>query len=115
MRAGWGLLINVFTKANKPHRGLRSAEKVINKKCCVVRYDIFPSCKANDDFQMIFPLLYLKTKFSKTKIIAKKPVALYIENLEEHHRKKTFLEEYKDFLNKFEVEYDERYLFKPLE
>jgi putative transposase len=42
-------------------------------------------------------------------------VAEYIENQEEHHRKKTFLEEYKNFLDLFEVEYDERYVFKPLE
>jgi len=42
-------------------------------------------------------------------------VANYIENQEEHHRKKTFLEEYKQFLKKFEIEYDERYIFKPLE
>ena len=44
-----------------------------------------------------------------------KIVAQYIENQEEHHRKKTFLEEYKDFLDHFEVEYDARYIFKPLE
>jgi REP-associated tyrosine transposase len=44
-----------------------------------------------------------------------KVVAEYIENQEEHHRKKTFLEEYKHFLDLFEVEYDERYIFKPLE
>jgi len=44
-----------------------------------------------------------------------KTVAEYIENQEEHHRKKTFLEEYKLFLDQFEVEYDERYIFKPLE
>lgn len=42
-------------------------------------------------------------------------VAQYIENQEAHHRKKTFLEEYKGFLRKFEVEYDEQYIFKPLE
>lgn len=35
----------------------------------------------------------------------------YILNQEEHHRKKTFREEYLDFLRKFEIEYDERYLF----
>ena len=35
----------------------------------------------------------------------------YILKQEEHHRKKTFKEEYLDFLKKFEVEYDERYLF----
>jgi putative transposase len=44
-----------------------------------------------------------------------KVVAEYIENQAEHHRKKTFLEEYQQFLDHFEVEYDERYIFKPLE
>ncbi len=39
-------------------------------------------------------------------------VISYIRNQEEHHRKQTFLEEYKDFLEKFEVEFDERYIFK---
>jgi REP element-mobilizing transposase RayT len=36
----------------------------------------------------------------------------YILNQEEHHHKRTFKEEYLDFLKKFEVEYDERYLFE---
>ena len=36
----------------------------------------------------------------------------YILNQEEHHRKKTFKEEYLDFLHKFEIEYDEKYLFE---
>lgn len=36
----------------------------------------------------------------------------YILNQEEHHRKKTFKEEYLDFLHKFEVEFDEKYLFE---
>jgi len=31
---------------------------------------------------------------------------------EAHHRKKTFLEEYREMLDKFEVEYDEKYIFK---
>ncbi|MDB5030446.1 IS200/IS605 family transposase [Mucilaginibacter sp.] len=44
-----------------------------------------------------------------------KTVAEYIENQEDHHRKKTFLEEYKQFLDNFEVEYDDRYIFKSLE
>lgn len=35
----------------------------------------------------------------------------YIANQEEHHRKKTFKEEYLDFLHRFEVEHDERFLF----
>jgi hypothetical protein len=42
-------------------------------------------------------------------------VIKYIENQEEHHRKKSFLEEYTDFLKAFEIEYEEKYSFKPLE
>ncbi len=36
----------------------------------------------------------------------------YVENQEAHHQTKTFLEEYKAFLDKFEVPYEEQYLFK---
>ena len=36
----------------------------------------------------------------------------YILNQPEHHRKKTFREEYLDFLNQFEIEYNEKYLFE---
>ncbi len=36
----------------------------------------------------------------------------YILHQEEHHKKKTFKEEYLDFLNKFAVDYDEKYLFE---
>lgn len=39
----------------------------------------------------------------------------YIENQEAHHKKRTFKEEYLDLLNKFEVEYNEKYLFKWIE
>src|SRR5580693_1359820 len=39
-------------------------------------------------------------------------VAKYIVNQQEHHRKTTFLEEYKTMLENFGVEYDERYIFK---
>lgn len=35
----------------------------------------------------------------------------YIIRQEEHHRQKTFREEYLEFLKKFEVEYREEYLF----
>jgi len=44
-----------------------------------------------------------------------KSVCEYIENQEEHHKKRTFLEEYTHILNQFEIEYDDRYIFKPLE
>lgn len=43
-----------------------------------------------------------------------KDVVAYINNQEEHHRIKTFKEEYIDFLQKFEVEYDEKFIFKDL-
>ncbi len=39
----------------------------------------------------------------------------YISNQEKHHRKKTFREEYLEFLEKFEVPYEERFLFEWLE
>lgn len=39
----------------------------------------------------------------------------YILNQEEHHRTKTFREEYIDFLKKFEIEYNENYLFEWME
>jgi putative transposase len=39
----------------------------------------------------------------------------YILNQEEHHRKKSFREEYDDFLKKFEVEHSEKYLFDWIE
>lgn len=35
----------------------------------------------------------------------------YILNQEQHHKQKTFREEYLEFLKKFDIEYDERYLF----
>ncbi len=38
-------------------------------------------------------------------------VCKYIQNQEAHHGEKSFKNEYVGFLKKFEVEYDERYLF----
>jgi len=38
----------------------------------------------------------------------------YIQNQEEHHRKRTFREEYLDLLKEFKVAYDEQYIFKEL-
>ncbi len=39
-------------------------------------------------------------------------VIRYIENQQKHHTTKTFREEYVELLEKFEVEYDVRYVFK---
>jgi hypothetical protein len=38
-------------------------------------------------------------------------VIKYIRNQREHHRKKTFQEEYLEFLHADGIEYDERYLW----
>jgi len=45
--------------------------------------------------------------YSKSQIHA---VATYIENQEQHHKKKTFKEELIDLCKEFNVKYDERYL-----
>jgi len=42
-------------------------------------------------------------------------VISYIQNQELHHQKVTFLDEFKMLLNKFNVEYDERYIFKHIQ
>lgn len=42
-------------------------------------------------------------------------VIKYILNQEEHHQKKSFKDEYLDFLEKFEIEYNEKYLFEWIE
>ncbi|MBN2175919.1 MAG: IS200/IS605 family transposase [Bacteroidales bacterium] len=39
----------------------------------------------------------------------------YIKDQKMHHRRKTFFEEYLEFLERFEVSYDERYIFKPVD
>ena len=39
-------------------------------------------------------------------------VIRYIQNQEAHHKKEIFMDEYKKLLKAFEVEYDERYIFK---
>jgi putative transposase len=39
-------------------------------------------------------------------------VIRYIDNQEEHHKKVTFREEYMEFLKRYEVEYEEKFLFK---
>lgn len=42
-------------------------------------------------------------------------VIKYILNQEKHHKIKTFKEEYLEFLNKFQIEYNEKYLFDFIE
>ena len=42
-------------------------------------------------------------------------VIRYIQNQVEHHSRKSFREEYLEFLERFEVPYEERYLFVPVD
>lgn len=39
-------------------------------------------------------------------------VVNYILNQEEHHKKRSFKEEYLELLNKFEIQYEEKYMFE---
>ena len=41
-------------------------------------------------------------------------VIKYIQNQETHHRKETFLNEYRRMLRLFEIDYEEKYIFKEL-
>jgi putative transposase len=50
--------------------------------------------------------------YSKSQIPA---VVGYIKNQEVHHKKETFLDEYRRLLTLFDIEWDERYIFKELE
>lgn len=42
-------------------------------------------------------------------------VIKYIQNQQEHHRKKTFMEEYIGLLKIHDVEFDQQYIFKPID
>ena len=50
--------------------------------------------------------------YSKSQI---KRVIIYIENQEQHHKNINFVDEFKIFLEKFQVEYNEKYIFHNIE
>ncbi|HCY78020.1 MAG TPA: IS200/IS605 family transposase [Ignavibacteriales bacterium] len=52
---------------------------------------------------------YAAFSYSQSHLIK---VINYIKNQEQHHKKKKFIEEYKEFLKAFNVDYDERYILK---
>ena len=41
----------------------------------------------------------------------RKDVETYVRNQEEHHRKKSFQEEYRESLNRYEIEFNEEYVW----
>lgn len=49
--------------------------------------------------------------FSVSQSVVDKTLA-YVENQSEHHKKRSFQEEYIDFLKLYNIEYDERYVFR---
>jgi hypothetical protein len=65
---------------------------------------------------MVFPIIwqegYGAFSYSHSQI---DHVIKYIMNQKEHHRSISFREEYIDFLKKFEIEHDEKYLFEWIE
>lgn len=38
-------------------------------------------------------------------------VRKYVENQEQHHKVRTFQDEYREFLRRYEIEFDERYVW----
>ena len=42
-------------------------------------------------------------------------ITRYIDKQQKHHLKRTFYEEYIDFLKAFEIDFDERYILKPID
>jgi putative transposase len=50
--------------------------------------------------------------YSKSQVPA---VVNYVKNQKKHHQKVSFLDEYRKLLTLFDVEWDERYIFKELE
>ena len=65
----------------------------------------------SDSYRIEWQEGYGAFSYSKSQI---KDVIAYIENQKQHHQKKTFREEYLEFLQKFEIDYDEKYIFKEL-
>jgi putative transposase len=55
---------------------------------------------------------YAAFSYSKSQIDR---VIHYIANQEQHHKKKTFKEEYLDFLKEFEIDYNDKFLFEWIE
>ena len=59
-------------------------------------------------FQFAWQVGYAAFSYSRSQVTV---VATYIEKQDEHHRKKTFREEYIEMLQKAEIEFEEQYLF----
>jgi putative transposase len=81
-----------------------------------------PLCKAVEEVkkesskwakERVHPNFYWQTGYGAFSVSASNEaqVTAYIENQEHHHRVRTFQDEYREFLRKHGVEYDERYVW----
>jgi putative transposase len=105
-------LLSIFCMPNHTH-------VLIGLQPSIAISDLVRDIKAGSS-KFINDSVWLKSKFnwqegfgafsySKSQIDT---VVRYILNQEAHHKRQTFKDEYLDFLKKFEVDYDERYLFE---
>lgn len=78
-------------------------QNIKTESCKWVNYKKF--CKGSFNWQNGYGAF----SYSKSHV---DDVIRYIRNQELHHRKESFLDEYRRMLKLFEVEYDERYIFK---
>ena len=59
---------------------------------------------------------YVKENLLGKKAMVQLPQIIeYIKEQENHHQKRSFLEEYQSFLKLFEVDFEEKYIFKEME
>jgi hypothetical protein len=67
----------------------------------------------SDGLQADSPGRKISVRFP-TPIHSSAPVIKYIKNQQEHHRCKSFSEEYVELLKRFNVPHDQRYIFQPV-
>jgi putative transposase len=60
-------------------------------------------------FRFTWQAGYGAFSYAKSQVPA---VIKYIQNQEIHHQKQRFLDEYREILKRFEVDYHEKYIFK---
>ena len=89
----------------KPKHDVSTILQKLKSKSSGWVHELFP------DSGMWWQEGYGAFSYSKSQVDA---VINYIQKQELHHAKKSFKEEYIDFLEKFEIEYDEKFIFKEL-
>jgi hypothetical protein len=96
--------MSIFLLAFKPNASISDLARDVKNNS-----SLYISEKYLKGFRFEWQEGYGAFTYSKSQIDM---VYKYISNQKEHHRRKTFKEEFKEFLEKFEVSYDEKYLFE---